>query len=612
MTIMYIDNIVLRGEYMKKRITTALFPVATLLYSGCGNVSNKDSSISSLVNNQASFVVNSSKKSVLYSVSKVGEDEPIYEGKTLLNYSQETKISGTIPVTDDLKKKIDRDSVYIVKTTLEEDSNGNRESRSLHSVIPSDAIENGSLSVNILLDAVYENIKDDLKSDIKPQEVEAITDEHSESVLKDIDEGGDVNRDGEVNAEDLLDWDPEKDIDKLKKDFKKEIEPIVENMKKDNVNTQEEANKILEAPDLSNTSIAVSSPKTSTTDYAIKGVRYLNRLRSDAGMINYNSEQSLQQAAQMHSKYNVANNVMGHYERAGDAYFTGVTVDERVSLAGYSSSFVGENVSSGTNQSVQESIDGLFSAIYHRLGFLNFEFNEIGIGMDKKDSRVVYTYNAGAKDSTNNMQNNPELVVWPYENQDDSLPAFYEESPDPLPECGVSGYPISIQFNPAYVDGVVSVNSFKLYQTSSNQEITNVKLMNKESDHNHHITENEFVLFPMNRLDWNTNYHAVIEYVENGVVKNKKWSFKTRSLPSPNYTVTNSGESFDVKSGTSYFYLPPNSCNDFFNSINTSSSGNLSIKTSFVDFNTLRLDATGSGSITITPSNGRTFSVNVQ
>jgi hypothetical protein len=204
------------------------------------------------------------------------------------------------------------------------------------------------------------------------------------------------------------------------------------------------------------------------------------------------------------------------------------------------------------------------------------------------------------------------VVVWPYENQSNSLPVFYEESPDPLPECGVSGYPISIQFNPEYVNGAVGVNSFKLYQSSTNQEITNVKFMDKVSDHNHHLSDNEFVLFPLERLDWNTDYYAVIEYIDNGVVKNKQWNFKTKSLPSPNYTVANNGDSFNVQSGTSYFYLPPASCNDFFNSINTSSSGNLSVKTSFVDFNTLKVDAIGSGSVTITPSNGRAFTINVQ
>ncbi len=600
---------------MKKRITTALFPVATLLYSGCGGggASSEGGSISTVVNKQVSASVDATRKSVLYSVSKVGEDEPIYEGKTVLNYSEEAKISGDIPVPDDLKEKIEDNSVYIIKTTLEEDAtSGGRESRSLHSVLPSDAIEDGILSVNILLDVVYEDMKDSLATDTTPQDVEAITDEHSESLLKDANSGGDINRDGQINAEDLLNWNPQEDIARLKKDFQEEVQPLIDSMKKDNLNTAAEAENILEAPELSANSIAISYSQNISTDYGVKGVRYLNQLRSVVGMIGYDTEQSLQRAAQMHSKYNVANNVVGHYERAGDTYFTGVTVDDRVSTAGYSSSFVGENVSSGTNQSVEESIDGLFSAIYHRLGFLNFGFDEIGIGMDKKGSRVVYTYNAGATDSKNNMQNNPEVVVWPYENQSNSLPVFYEESPDPLPECGVSGYPISIQFNPEYVNGAVGVNSFKLYQSSTNQEIANVKFMDKVTDHNHHLNDNEFVLFPLDRLDWNTNYYAVIEYIENGVVKNKQWNFKTKSLPSPNYTVANSGDSFNVKSGTSYFYLPPSSCNDFFNSINSSSTGNLSVKTSFIDFNTLRIDAVGSGSVTITPSNGRAFTINVQ
>ncbi len=590
---------------MRKRITTALFPVATLLYTGCGGGASTDGSSARVI------TIETQKKSVLYSVSKAGDDNPIYEGRTILDYSYETKISGTIPVTDDLKEKIEKDSVYIVKTTLEEDTSINRESRSLHSVLSSDSIEDGALKVNILLDVVYEDIKNELVSDITPEEVEAITDEHSESLLKETHAGGDINNDGEINGEDLLAWNPEEDISGLKKDFETQIEPLINDMKQDNINTEVEAQQILEAPELSSHAVAVS-PKTTTTNYGVKGLRYLNQLRSGVGMISYGTEVSLEKAAQMHSKYNIVNNVTGHYEREGDTYFTGVTVSERVSVAGYSSSFVGENVSSGTNQSVEESIDGLFSAIYHRLGFLNFGFDEIGIGRDQKDSRVVYTYNKGAIDSNGNMQSNPEIVVWPYENQNNSVPVFYEESPDPLPECGVSGYPISVQFNPAYVNGAIGMNSFKLYNSATNQEITNVKLMDQLSDHNKHLSQNEFVLFPMDRLDWNTSYYAVIEYIEDGEVKNKKWNFKTKPLPSPSYIVNNSGDSFSVQSGTSYFYLPPTSCNDSFTGINTSTTGELSLKTSFIDFNTLRVDAIGSGSVTITPSNGRAFTINVQ
>ncbi len=605
---------------MKKKITTALFPVATLLYSGCGGATSDSGSVNNSImmsrpmsSSQPVSSIDSSKKSVLYSVSKAGEDKPIYEGRTILDYSKEAKISGKIFVTDELKDKIEGDSVYVVKTALEEDKSKGRESRSLHSVLPSSSIKDGALSVNILLDSVYEDMKDDLEVDTTPQEVEAIIDEHSEIILKDISEGGDINNDGEINADDLLVWDPKEDISKLKEEFQEKVTSKVEHMNDDDPILEPE--ETLEAPDLSSnaTDVAVEVPKTTTTDYGIEGVRYLNQLRNGVGMVSYNTNDALQKAAQMHSKYNVANNINGHYEREGDSYFTGVTVGERVSRAGYSSSFVGENVSSGTNHSVKESIDGLFSAIYHRFGFLNFGFDEIGIGRDQKDSRVVFTYDNGAKDSNGNMLNNPEIVVWPYENQSDSLTAFYEESPDPLPECGVSGYPISIQFNPSqHAEGSISVTSFKLYKSDTNQEISNVKLMDQSTDHNHHFSSNEFALFPLDRLEWNTNYRVGIEYIEDGVVKNKDWNFKTRDLPTPNYTVANSGDVFNVQSGTSYFYLPPASCNDFFNGVNIVGASTLSIKTSLVDFNTIKVEATGSGSATITPLNGRVFTINVQ
>ena len=49
------------------------------------------------------------------------------------------------------------------------------------------------------------------------------------------------------------------------------------------------------------------------------------------------------------------------------------------------------------NNTYKNSVDGLFSAIYHRFGFLDFTTDEIGIGESDDSNLYVYTYDIGNK-----------------------------------------------------------------------------------------------------------------------------------------------------------------------------------------------------------------------
>ena len=377
------------------------------------------------------------------------------------------------------------------------------------------------------------------------------------------------------------------------------------------------------------------------------GLSYLNSLRSSAGMLSFGSNSYLNAAALSHALYLVSSNTFGHYESKKTRGFTGITPWERAVAHGYPHYQVSENVSGG-NSDVKDSIDGLFSAIYHRFGFLDFSFDEVGIGK-ATSSRYAYTnaYNydmgiAGMSEicSNNSALNsyhyytqvcadltqkvdeeafsmvmeynknlNPKVVVWPYDGQQDSKTVFYEESPDPLPECGVSGYPISIQFNDIK-NGSIDMGSFKLFNVTTNQEVTNTKLMNKSNDPNQRFTDKQFALFPMERLNWNTNYRVEIEYNENGVYQKRNWSFKTKSLPYQYFVVTGNNQSFSVARGATYlFYMKPANCNDV---LREATASGLAVGIGFYDTNTIQITIPNqSGNIFVTPSNGRNFTIHV-
>ena len=380
------------------------------------------------------------------------------------------------------------------------------------------------------------------------------------------------------------------------------------------------------------------------------GLAYLNVLRQHAGMITYSSQSNLNTSAYNHAHYLMLNNAIGHGESSLGDGFTGAGPSDRAVYAGYLHRKVGENLSSG-NDSVYDSIDGLFSAIYHRFGFLDFTFDEIGIGADSSASHPhgnAYNYNMGLSQLSDlcggtsydgsgsyytgvcadtsfkieasayenaiseNKNLNPEYVVWPYPNQPDARPVFFEEDPDPLPDCSVSGYPVSIQFNPAKT-GIIDIQDIRLYYENNNSEITNTRLLDNDTDPNGRFTTKEAALYSLLRLDWDTRYKATVDYTEDGVAKTISWNFKTKSLPHPYYIVQSANSSFNIKSGQTYlFYLPPSDCNDSGAGYSMSYSGGLTIENSFYDYNTIQLKVTGeSGTVNVSPNNGRDFSLTI-
>jgi len=120
------------------------------------------------------------------------------------------------------------------------------------------------------------------------------------------------------------------------------------------------------------------------------GLDYLNALRVKAGVPAFTEQVNLRASAQNHSDYMQTNKIFGHYEDSSKTGYTGDNGADRAIYAGYFSRTVSENVSYGTT-TVQGSIDSLFSAIYHRFGFLNLVSDEVGIGTNNK----FYTYNMG-------------------------------------------------------------------------------------------------------------------------------------------------------------------------------------------------------------------------
>ncbi len=384
-----------------------------------------------------------------------------------------------------------------------------------------------------------------------------------------------------------------------------------------------------------------------------QGYSYLNQLRVRAGMTEFSQNPLLETAAFNHANFLADNFMTGHYESQGYPGFTGAAPRDRTAFAGYRSLSVSENVSSGDSNSI-DSIDGLMGAIYHRFGFLDFVKNEVGIGIGKVSlsdpkAHSVYVYNLGHSGlnalcegpafsgfgryyyevcepnihigatefeevQKTAQGNNPSIVLWPANGDTDVPPVFFEESPDPLPDYSVSGYPVSIQFNPLAFSEV-EVSEFKLYREPDNSEIQLTRLLTQNTDPNGKFSGLEYALFPLERLEWETAYRVEAKYTSSSGADTLIWHFQTRGVGMPLYTSQGNGEVLSIPSDTSAFavYVPPNSAYSRIGQISYNYQSGMMVEADFIDGNTLQINLTGNvgQQATFTFSGGRSFAVKI-
>ena len=348
----------------------------------------------------------------------------------------------------------------------------------------------------------------------------------------------------------------------------------------------------------------------------------LNAIRESMGLNTLLEQEQLHVAAQVHAEYLVANEESSHYEREEGKKFVGVRPVDRTLYANYASTSVSENLSTHT-YSAQRSIDSLFSAIYHRFGFLSLNIDSIGVGVaqqKEKTSNSAFVYVMGnsnlerlcneksfsgtgkyyykicknekhrisekayKKAVTDIKRYNPKIVVYPYDRQMNVPPIFYDESPDPLPQHEVSGFPVSVSFNDYYFKDVV-LHTFKLFDSSHN-EVSDVLLMDKDNDPHQRFTDKEFALFPLKRLDFDTQYQAEIHYETEEKKYTYSWTFTTKKPTERLHTIVEKDATVHLSKGESHIlYFVPLDAHDLLTHIQYPEE----VDITFIDHNTLKL-----------------------
>lgn len=378
-----------------------------------------------------------------------------------------------------------------------------------------------------------------------------------------------------------------------------------------------------------------------------QGYQWINQIRLQAGLSALSINKTLQQTAENHANYLFINNHYNqtnlHYEYQSYSGFTGESSVERAEFTGYRHTHVSENVSF-QQDNLKHSIDDLMGAIYHRLLFLNPLIDEIGLA--KKND--YYVFNMGREDISQQCKrkakiktyytdlcNNqgivyveelenlnkqklmqaPEIIQWPSANATDIPPAFFNESPDPLPDYAVSGYPISLQFNK------LKVKSFKIlnYQLTEltpqgEKNIFALRVLDYNTDPNQKIDKNQWVLFPLQRLHWNTTYKVKIDLMLNHKRKTLNWRFKTQDLNLPIYTIQDKNITLAVRNNRDYaLYIPPQTKTDkSFENIVYSYPQDFQYQTDIIDFNTLHIKVKGDFCQIFTIKTNNNYTINLK
>ncbi len=366
-----------------------------------------------------------------------------------------------------------------------------------------------------------------------------------------------------------------------------------------------------------------------------KAFAYLNTIRTKAGLPPFTINSELNIATGAHSNYLVRNNEAGHYETEGKPLFYAVDPLWRSVRAEYGSRYVSENWSSWIG--AEENVNGLMGAIYHRMGFLSFQFDEIGIGAIDNSTGTSYTYDMGNRKirelcddenyaplgsvftglclnenkalgeedflAADNVVHGKRFVEYPSDGESGAWRFFGgNESPNPIEGyASYSGYPVSVNFNPGEMDcDLIKMNSFSMTDLTSGTGVDVLRILTASSDEHHYFSTCEFALFPKNREAFDHSYQVTFDYSYKGENSVISWEFKASS-PGRVEEVTSVDRTVSVLSSeVIYLYFPPIDSEPTLESIATSSTGGSVSDLEIFDGNIVKIRFSGNSGDSVT------------
>ena len=267
----------------------------------------------------------------------------------------------------------------------------------------------------------------------------------------------------------------------------------------------------------------------------------LNEIRLSAGLGMLAQSTAMDQAAQAHADWMIANNAFTHDETEGTPGFTGTNWARRDEAFGYVP-IEGEEVMTGPVHGAQ-GVDVLINTVYHRAGMLAFEPVDVGIGWSSGSATnvsmpLVLDITRPGLDATRGLGQSAQaslhgVEIWPVEGAHGVPLQLGLELPNPIPSQDVLslGTPVSITVGELKT---ISVNTFTLTDSTSGA-VVSAQILTSRSDPNLLLPASFVALVPLGLLNPNTTYRA--DFSGSAVDRlsgafemiNRTWSFTTIS-----------------------------------------------------------------------------------
>lgn len=244
-------------------------------------------------------------------------------------------------------------------------------------------------------------------------------------------------------------------------------------------------------------------------------------VRGRAKLPPLNCVDGAMKAARNHSSY-IGQNGWGltHTEQQNKPGYTGVNFWDRMTYAGYKGSPSSEVVHSVAD--AHEAItgkDGWINTLYHRIPFVAYGTLDFGFGSASGGGQCS-TVDFGSGNSASKTA----LTTWPPDGDSGVWTTFHNayESPNPLPNQQVAGYPISVSGGGAIVLAVHDV-------TANGSAVDHV-MMNNANDPVKLIPQSQVYLIPKSVLSKNTKYTTHVTGTVSGSAFDVTFSFTTGSI----------------------------------------------------------------------------------
>lgn len=273
------------------------------------------------------------------------------------------------------------------------------------------------------------------------------------------------------------------------------------------------------------TAEANAPPATGNT--ASDGLNRTNYRRQQMGLSTLNRNSLIDTAAQGHSDYQRINDVITHEQTPGAPGFTGETLLERLTAAGYrftqGSYAYGEVIAATGDRSGINAAEDLITAIYHRFVMFEPRFTEVGAGAAAVANGYNYFTLNFAANGLGPGLGRGQFAVYPIAGQENIVPVFYSdyETPDPVGDRNAVGYPVSIH---ADINATVTVTSFTIRPRGGGALAT--KLLSRATDS--FTPASVAAIVPLDVLAARTTYEVEFAGTIDGVAASRTWTFTTR------------------------------------------------------------------------------------